>query len=88
MLEALIENNTTKLFGLIEVKKIYVPWIMLVIIQVSIPDASMVGHFTGIISALLIKYSGVGFFFMPRYSWIKEFEEVYKVERFTYYKAS
>lgn len=90
MLEAFIDqdNKNTKLFGLVQVKKIYVPWIMMIIIQVAVPDASLVGHFTGIIAALLIKYSGVGFFFLPRYSWIKEFEDSYLVKRFTYYKAS
>ena len=34
MLEALIDQDqkTTKIFGLVEVKKVYVPWIMLIII--------------------------------------------------------
>ena len=90
MLEAFIEkeSKSTKIFGMLEVKRIYVPWIMMVIIQLAVPDASLIGHLTGIVSALLIKYSGVGFLFMPRYSWINSFEDVYPITRFTYYKAT
>ena len=38
-------------------KKIFVPWLMLIIIQMAIPEASFIGHLTGILAALLLRFT-------------------------------
>ena len=66
-----------ELFGIIKVKKIYVPWIMLLLIEVSIPDTSLIGHFSGMIAALLLRFCNFKYFFlpvMPEYEWLNAFE--------------
>lgn len=62
------EPNEASFFGF-KVKKVYIPFIMLVLISVFMSDVSFMGHFSGIIAALLIKYGGL-FLLLPRYSWI------------------
>ena len=58
------------------------------------PQASLVGHFAGIISALVLKKTGVHYLLLPRQSWIQDFESEIKgtIEKidyhFTYYEAS
>jgi hypothetical protein len=43
-------------------------------IYFTIPDSSFLGHFCGLIAGLMIKFCGV-YMVMPRYGWIKEFDE-------------
>jgi len=53
-----------------------------------------VGHFAGIISALVLKKTGVHYLLLPRQSWIQDFESETKssIEKidfhFTYYEGS
>ena len=56
-----------KLFGLLEIKKIYTPFIMIALIQITIPDADFTGHLTGMISAFLIRNLAFSLLFLPRY---------------------
>ena len=67
MLEALIDaEQHQNVFGLVRVKKIYVPWIMMIIIQISMPKASLIGHLAGIMSAHLLRKSGLHLILLPR----------------------
>jgi membrane associated rhomboid family serine protease len=71
MLEALMGGERYQsVFGIVKVKKVYVPAIMMIIIQISMPQASLVGHFAGIISALVLKKTGLHYLLLPRQSWI------------------
>ena len=71
MLEALMGGERERsLFGMVKVRKIYIPVIMMIIIQISMPQASLVGHFAGIISALILKKTGLHYLLLPRQSWI------------------
>jgi len=66
------------------------PWILMVIIQLVMPNASLLGHLCGIISALLIKFCGL-YVLMPSYEWIKDFDDSYAsgLERkVTYFKGT
>jgi len=57
-----------------------VPWIMLFLIAVSIPDTSLIGHLSGMISALLLRFCGFKYFFLfllPEYDWLNSFEISY-----------
>ena len=75
VLEAYIGSEYQKVFGMFTMKKIYVPWVMMTIIQLALPEASLTGHLCGIVSALMLRNTGIGFFLLPRYSWIKSFED-------------
>ena len=67
MLEAMMEGEKYQnVFGLVRVKKTYVPWIMMIIIQISMPKASLIGHLAGIVSAHFIKKSGLHLILLPR----------------------
>lgn len=44
-------------FGL-EVRKVYIPWIMLIFTKLTVPESSFSGHIFGIFAALIIKHSG------------------------------
>ena len=57
-------------------------------IYFTIPDSSFLGHFCGLIAGLMIKFAGI-YAFMPRFQWIKEFDDTtaYKIERHGYYSA-
>ena len=63
------------------------------VIQLVVPEAAMVGHLTGIVSAYLLYSLGLSIL-LPQYSWINGFETdheglIKKVESwFTYYRAS
>ena len=79
-------------FG-IKIRKILLPWIWLLLIQLCIPEASMIGHLAGILSALVLKHCGLSLI-LPQLNWIQAIEESNKgcIERlntcFTYYKAT
>ena len=68
------------LFGICRLDKKLIPWIYMLMIYFTIPDSSFLGHFCGLIAGLMIKFSGV-YKFMPRYEWIKEFDEVKQWDR-------
>ena len=56
-----------KLFGLLEIRKIYTPFLMMALIQITIPDADFTGHLTGMISAYLLRNFGFSYLLLPRY---------------------
>lgn len=56
-----------KLFGLLEIRKIYTPFIMMALIQITIPDADFTGHLTGMISAYLLRNLAFSLIFLPRF---------------------
>ena len=93
MLEAFMGDDTHRDLFCIKVRKAYIPWIWMVLIQVCIPQASFIGHLTGIIAALLIKNCGLSFA-LPKYEWIDSFESsnqglVSSIDHhFKYYNAS
>lgn len=51
------------------------PVILLIFIQLNMENVSLIGHLTGIIAALLIKFSGIFYLIMPRYEYISELDE-------------
>ena len=77
MLEAYMGTETHRSCFGIKIRKVLVPWIWLVLIQLCIPEASMIGHLAGILAALLLKHCGVSLF-LPQQSWIEAFEESHK----------
>mmetsp|Transcript_982 Transcript_982/g.1763 ORF Transcript_982/g.1763 Transcript_982/m.1763 type:complete len:306 (+) Transcript_982:2-919(+) len=95
VLEASIGTEKYRsLFGLIKVRKVYIPFILMVVIQLSLPEASLTGHLAGIISALIVRYAGIGRLLLPPYEWICAFEQdhpdlVERMERrLQYFKSS
>ncbi|KAL6047790.1 SET domain-containing protein [Balamuthia mandrillaris] len=48
-----LASNSTKLFGMIEVPSKLYPWILLVVMQLLFPRASLLGHLSGIIVGYL-----------------------------------
>jgi hypothetical protein len=74
MIEAFHGEKYETYFGRIQIRKIYVPWILLIMISIAVPNASFSGHLCGILSALLLKYSGLAKIFLPQYNWIKDFD--------------
>ena len=70
------ENRYFYPFRLIKIKKIYMPWILLVITQFLIPEASFMGHLCGILAALIIKFCGL-FIILPKFEWLNEFDYFY-----------
>ena len=60
----------------------------MLMIYFTIPDSSFLGHFCGLLAGLLIKFAGI-YVLMPRFQWIKEFDDqsAYKIERFGYFSA-
>ena len=71
------EETHRSCFG-IKIRKTIVPWIYLIMIQLCIPDASMIGHLSGLIAALMLKYSGLTWLLLPHNEWITSFEESHK----------
>ncbi len=49
----------------------------MLLIYLTIPNSSFIGHFCGILAGLLIKFAGL-YVFMPRYEWIEGFDEVFE----------
>lgn len=49
------DHPKQSVFGLFKVRKIFVPWLMMLFIQIAVPEASFIGHLSGIIAALLIR---------------------------------
>ena len=41
----------------LKVHKMFVPWLLMILIQIMIPQASFIGHLTGILAALLIRFT-------------------------------
>ena len=70
------------------IDKKLMPWLYMLMIYFTIPDSSFLGHFCGLIAGLMIKFSGI-YALMPRYEWIKEYDDnnAYKIERYGYYSA-
>ena len=93
-LEAYMGSETHRSCLGIKIRKIIIPWIYLVIIQLCFPEASMWGHLCGLISAVLLKHSGIAWVLLPHHEWIAGFEDAHKgcldcVDRWcTYYKVT
>ena len=97
MLEAFIPTGADhpyqSVFGFGRVRKIFVPFIMMLLIQICMPNVSFEGHLCGILSALFLYKTPLKYLFIPRIRWVKSFES--KVngciscfeQKFTYYKA-
>ncbi len=76
-------------FNMCRIDKKLMPWLYMLMIYFTIPDSSFLGHFCGLIAGLMIKFAGI-YTLMPRYEWIKEFDEgntAYKIEAIGYYHA-
>ena len=48
----------------------------MILIYLTIPGSSFIGHFCGLIAGLLIKFGGLYLVF-PRYDWIAAFDDIY-----------
>ena len=72
---AYIGNPKANIFGFPVPKKI-LPWLYLGLTSILVPNASFMGHLTGILAAVLIKFAGFSFL-LPRYRWISDFDAVY-----------
>ena len=68
-------NPYTNLYGL-RIRRIYLPFVYVLFAQlITGGRADMVGHLTGIFAALLLKYTFMyEMCVLPRYSWIKVFD--------------
>ena len=66
-LEAYMGSETHRSCLGIKIRKIIIPWIYLVIIQLCFPEASMWGHLCGLISAVLLKHSGIAWVLLPHH---------------------
>lgn len=97
MLETFIDTTVDHpyqtVFGLFKIKKVFVPWVMMFVIQFAMPEASLIGHLSGIIAALLIKLC-LKYVLIPKRAWIEAFEERYHScitsigGKVTYYRAN
>jgi hypothetical protein len=78
-----------RVLGLCEFDKKYIPWLYMLVVYFTIPTSSFIGHFCGLIAGLLLKFTGL-YVFLPRYEWIKEFDDVYadKLEAIGYSRCS
>jgi len=69
MLEAFLVNSPLhpykKFYGF-KVKKIYVPFILMAVISIAMPQASFIGHLAGITAALLISKCYLHYILIPR----------------------
>ena len=67
------------LFNLWRCDKKLIPWLYVIVIYMTIPDSSFLGHFCGLIAGVLIKFGGF-YVIMPRYQWIRGFDETCEEE--------
>ena len=75
MLECISGEKFVPVMGF-QFPKILIPFVYLFISQMLAPNADMVGHLTGMACAPLLKYFGfMELRLLPRYIWIKAFEE-------------
>ena len=75
MLECFSGDRYIPVYGC-NVPKILIPFGYLILSQMLAPNADMVGHLTGIACAPLLKYCGfMQLRLLPRYAWIKAFED-------------
>lgn len=68
--------------GLCRVEKKFMPWLYMLLIYLTIPNSSFLGHFCGLMAGLLIKFGGL-YILLPRFLWIQSFEESITSERVT-----
>jgi rhomboid domain-containing protein 1 len=54
MLWAFTGDKKTNVFGMFKIRKFLIPWIWLFITQIIIPEASFIGHLSGILFAVII----------------------------------
>ena len=91
MLFAYSGETYTSYFGF-RFKKLYVPWLLLIMTKILVPESTFTGHLFGIIAALFLKYGG--FYQMrllPQFAWIEAYESLSCFTNccnVTYYKAN
>ena len=73
MIFSYVGDPYVNLFGMCRQDKKLVPWLYMLMIYFTIPDSSFLGHFCGLLAGLLIKFGGINFF-MPRFTWIHDFD--------------
>ena len=66
MIFSFIGDGNVNFLGICYLEKKYVPWYYMLLIYVTIPNSSFLGHFCGIIAALLKKFCGLYILF-PKY---------------------
>ena len=72
MLESFTGESHATYFGILRLRKIFFPPLLLILIQICIPGVSFLGHFFGIVAAVLVRYPLRCF--LPRKKWIEDFE--------------
>jgi len=72
-------------FNICRIDKKLMPWFYMLMIYFTIPDSSFLGHFCGLIAGLMIKFAGI-YILMPRFEWIKEFDDTIPY-KYGYYPA-
>ena len=86
-MEAYLGERNEKFFGIVSIPKVFHPILMLILIQISIPGASFLGHLFGILAALLLRV-GLGRLLLPEQGAVEWFEsKVGDITSITYYKA-
>ncbi|KAL9650095.1 hypothetical protein ABK040_016416 [Willaertia magna] len=56
------KNNNMSIFGMLQIKSIYYPFIMLFITSILLPNSSFFGHFIGIINGYIFYYLFLNYF--------------------------
>jgi len=67
------ENETFPVFGLFNMDKKYLPWVLMLLMQFLVPKASFIGHISGLIGGVMMKY-GMTAWILPKFEWISAFE--------------
>ena len=77
MLECLSGDKYLSVYGC-KVRKIFLPFAYLFLSQVIVPNASLIGHLSGIISALILRYGGIYMCrLLPQYAWLEPVESAF-----------
>ena len=81
MLECLSGDKHLVIYGC-KVRKILLPFAYLFFSQIIVPNASLIGHLSGIISALILRYGGMYMCrLLPQYTWLEPIESAFSASR-------
>ena len=85
MLFCLTGERYTNVYGC-KMPKIFIPFIYLIISKMIQPKSDNVGHISGIIAALLLRYTGIYHTrLLPQYSWLHSLEKSYSSKAKTFH---
>lgn len=73
MIFSFVGEPTQSFLGLCRIDKRYIPWFYMLLIYLTIPDSSFLGHLCGLLAGLMIKFGGL-YYFLPRFEWLESFD--------------